>query len=90
MILVPPDAPITILTSPSLFVMIVGVIEDNERFPGAIALLGEPGSPKLFLKVGDEKSSIPLFNTIPVCFDVKPEPKLLRNNISLDTNAEGK
>lgn len=75
-IFVPPEAPITILTSPFLSVIILGAIDDNARLPGASALLGDPGKPKLLTNFSKEKSSIPLFRTIPVCFDVIPEPKL--------------
>ena len=45
-IFVPPEAPTTILTSPSGETIIVGHIEDKGRFHGAIKLAGEAGTPK--------------------------------------------
>jgi len=45
-ILVPPEAPTTIRTSPLASTTIVGVIEERDRFPGAILLASEGGSPK--------------------------------------------
>jgi len=45
-ILVPPAAPITNLTSPFLSVRIVGAIDDNALLCGLMKLGGEPGSPK--------------------------------------------
>lgn len=45
-ILVPPEAPITITTSPSLSAITVGLTDDKERLPGAMKFEGEGWSPK--------------------------------------------
>lgn len=42
---VPPAAPTTIRTSPDGVTMIVGLIEDIGRLPGAIKLAGDGGIP---------------------------------------------
>lgn len=80
-IFVPPEAPTTNLTSPLSSTIILGLMDDRALFPGAIALLGEPGKPKKFLNPGLEKSSIPLLKRMPVEFPVSPAPKLKQNKI---------
>ncbi|CAH2261699.1 jg3187 [Pararge aegeria aegeria] len=47
--------------------MMLGLIEDSGLFPGAMKFAGEGFKPKEFEKPGEEKSSITLFMTIPVC-----------------------
>lgn len=45
-ILVPPEAPMTSLASPFASTNIVGLMDDNGRFPGFSSLFGDPGKPK--------------------------------------------
>ena len=75
-ILVPPDAPTTNLTSPFGETTILGHIEDKGRFHGAMKFAGEAGTPKKFVVFGVEKSSISLLNIIPVLDPTTLEPKL--------------
>ena len=71
---VPPGAPITISSLPSL-VTIVGVMLDNIRLPGAIAFASPPIAPYIFNTPGfAEKSSISLFNKNPSPGTVTPLP----------------
>ena len=79
MILDPPEAPATILTSPLSSVTIVGDIEDMGRLNGRIKLAGEGGYPKALILPGVEKSSISLFMMIPVDSETNNEPKLWEN-----------
>ena len=76
---VPPAAPITERTVPSVLTTMVGVMEDKGRLPGLIKFAGLGGTPKAFVTLGEEKSSISSFKMMPVCSDVNPAPKL-RNN----------
>ena len=48
------------------FRTIVGVMDDNGRFPGTMKLAGAGGGTSLETFLGMEKSSISLFSTIPV------------------------
>ena len=64
-ILVPPAAPTTSRTWPSL-TTIVGTIDDKGLFPGFIKLASDGGIPKAFVILGAEKSSISSFKIIPV------------------------
>lgn len=74
-ILVPPDAPRTSRTwSPPN--TIVGHMDDKDILPGANLFAGDQPKPKKFWNCGNEKSSMPLFKMIPVCFDANPAPKL--------------
>ncbi len=86
----PPDAPITILTVPSLFTAIIGVIEDMGRFPGLIKLLREAGKPKWFVLLGLEKSSISQLNRIPVLEPITLEPNLVGTHWKMNSVAEHK
>lgn len=54
---------------------IVGDMDDNGRFPGMIKLGGAGGGTSLETLLGMEKSSISLFNTIPVLGESIPAPK---------------
>lgn len=54
---------------------IVGDIDDKGRFPGAIKLAGAGGATFFETFAGMEKSSISLFNTIPVLGESTPAPK---------------
>ena len=70
----PPGLPVIKTGSPS-FRTIVGVIDDNGRFPGAIALASPWISPNMFLAPTIAvKSSISLFSRIPVPDTVTPFP----------------
>lgn len=75
-ILVPPEAPMTILALPFSSIIILGVIEDKGLFPGTIKLAGDGSKPNKLVMPGDEKSSITLFIMIPVDNVVNPAPKL--------------
>ena len=54
----------------------VGVMEESGRFPGAMKLAGEGGTPKEFTIPGVEKSSISLLNMMPVLLPRTLDPKL--------------
>jgi hypothetical protein len=74
---VPPAAPITVRTLPvDASTTIVGVMDDKGRLPGLMKLAGLGGTPKKFVVLGDEKSSISLFMMMPVCSEMNPAPKL--------------
>ena len=76
-ILVPPADPITIRTRPVLVrTTMEGAMEESGRFPGRIKLAGLGGTPNMLVMLGDEKSDISSFITMPVCSDTKPAPKL--------------
>ena len=77
-ILVPPAAPVTSLTSPSLSTMTVGTMDERGVLPGIGKLLGDGGTPKLLVMPGKEKSSISSFSITPVDGDRILEPKLER------------
>ena len=49
---VPPEAPVTSLTPPSLSTMTVGTMDERGVFPGMGKLLGEGGTPKLLVMPG--------------------------------------
>jgi len=55
---------------------IVGVIDERDRFPAASLFASEGGRSNEFLKVGNEKSSIPELRIIPVLGEAMPAPKL--------------
>ena len=77
MILVPPDAPETIITFPvSVFITIAGQVDDIGLLPGRIKLCGEGGTPKELVTLGELKSSISLLNIMPVFGDIFTQPKL--------------
>lgn len=76
MILVPPEAPATIRTSPSLSTKIAGADEDIGRFPGAMKFADDGSTPNAFFTPGVEKSSISLLKMIPVRFPRYLQPKL--------------
>ena len=59
-IFVPPDAPTTKRTTPSLSRNIVGAVEDWGRFPGEIMFDSDGSTPNAFFLPGVEKSSISL------------------------------
>ena len=63
-------------TSPSLFTMIDGHMDETARLPGLIIFADEKGTPKKFFVFGIEKSFMPLLSIIPVLRDVIPAPKL--------------
>ena len=70
----PPGVPTTIFNFPS-FSTIVGVIELNILFSGAISLALEPNKPKTFGTFGFAlKSSISLFRKNPAPFTKTLEP----------------
>ena len=73
----PPAAPETILTSPvPSSVIMTGQVEDRGLFKGRIKLLGEGGTPKELVTLGELKSSISLLKMIPVWGDISTAPKL--------------
>ena len=76
-ILVPPEAPETILTL-CLFLstIITGHVEDMGLFPGLMKFCGDGGTPKELVTLGELKSSIWLLNMIPVFGDIFTLPKL--------------
>lgn len=59
----------------------VGHIDDNAVFLGAIKLAGDGAKPKAFLTPGVEKSSIPSFRIMPVDLERNLQPNLKNNNI---------
>ena len=59
-ILVPPEAPTTKRTTPSLSKNIDGAVEDWGRFPGSIMFDSDGSTPNAFFSPGVEKSSISL------------------------------
>ena len=74
---VPPAAPMTERTLPvDESTTMVGVMDDRGRLPGRMKLAGLGGTPKKFVVLGDEKSSISLFMMTPVCSEMNPAPKL--------------
>lgn len=52
----PPAAPVTKATLPSLRVAIIGEMEDRGRFPGLMKLFGFAGYPMALVVFGVEKS----------------------------------
>ena len=75
-ILVPPDAPVTMTICPSSLNTMVGVMDESGLFPGTIKFAGDGGTPKEFSMPGVEKSSISLLKMIPVLLPRHFEPKL--------------
>ena len=76
----PPAAPETILTSPvPSSVIMTGQVEERGLFKGRIKLLGEGGTPKELVTLGELKSSISLLKMIPVWGDITTAPKLQNN-----------
>jgi hypothetical protein len=55
--------------------MIIGVIEDNGRFPGTMKFAGEGRYPNALVSPGVEKSFISLFRMRPVRGKISCEPK---------------
>lgn len=65
--------------------MIVGDMDDKGRFPGTIKLAGAGGGSSLETLLGMEKSSISLFNTMPVLSERIPEPKYAFTVVVIET-----
>jgi len=82
-ILVPPDAPATILTSPFLSTNIEGAVEDMGLLPGTIKFAGDGDTPNALITLGVEKSSISLFHMIPVLVPRNLDPKLKQRRVWL-------
>ena len=83
MILLPPEPPITILTSPFLSVNIVGTIAERGLEPG----LGAFSSDHVNFRQGEESvcaSPISLLYTIPVFFEENSAPNLETLNKKVD------
>lgn len=66
----------TVRTVPEESVTTVGHIEDSGRLPGAMRLAADHSKPKLFVAFSTEKSSMPLFITMPVDGEISIAPKL--------------
>jgi hypothetical protein len=79
MILDPPEAPTIIFTFPLLFNTIVGDADDWGRLPGFIKFAGVGFKPYALVRLGVEKSSIWLLNTIPDVDERSLLPKLYKN-----------
>ena len=75
-ILIPPAAPTTSLTSPSLSTNTAGHIDDRGRFPGRILLAGDGHAPKSLGLFDVAKSSISSLNIIPVWLPNTSDPNL--------------
>ena len=80
---IPPAPPITSLTSPVPFTTIAGDIDDSGLFPGDMKLALDDG---VFVMLGMLKAVIWLFKSIPVLFDITPEPKLKSYFLMKNTN----
>lgn len=76
-----PAAPRLSRTSPFLSVIIVGVIDDNGRFPGLMKFAGDAAKPYALVCPGVEKSSISSFNIIPVLIERLIAPKLEKHGV---------
>ena len=63
----------------------IGDMDDNGLFPGLIKLAGAGGRDPVATFPGIEKSSISLFNTIPVLGDIIFEPKYELTVVVIDT-----
>lgn len=75
-IFVPPAAPVTSWTLLFSSTKMAGHIEDKGLFPGLMKFAGDGGTPKAFVMLGAEKSSISSLRMIPVLLERTCEPKL--------------
>lgn len=75
-IFVPPPPPINNLTLLDSSNIIDGQVDDRGILPGAMKLAGDGFTTYLFTIPGNEKSSIWLFKSIPVLFDITKLPNL--------------
>ena len=81
-ILDPPAAPTTILTSPRPSTNTDGHMDDSGRLPGSILLAGEGGIPKSLGLSDVAKSSISSFQMMPVRFPNTSDPNLHKQIIN--------